>query len=1495
MAWLVAGASRPFLVALLAMMCISSSGAVEELQDQTEEMVMSNIATLSGESKSSDPMEQQFSTISQTLKGVKSGQVSETLNKHFTPTLWKQWQGQVLAKKLDQDTAEGVLNSYLCAKLKDPAVLVNVIDWVRKKGAAGSAGAGAKQSKPAAKEPQTKVGGKTQKLAGKAQKLKGKAQEAKAEAAGAKSENKQLQKKIDSLQAQVSKQKAKTAQEKAKSNIKVEKAKKKATDKAAVAVKTAESKTKETKKQAEKKEEGAKKKEEDAKEKAKTAEKKVSKVKKAAAKKVQSEQKKAQKQTAKADKKVATAKKEEKKVEAKAAKVQAKAKKVVKKAIEVKKEKVAKVATEHQTQAADKEQEQRASSKQESQIKQVEKAAVAKLVKASDPKSFDKSAETALQQSEQEAEVKTVALAKMEKKAQGKVADANEILEHATKINKFVGKADELLKIAKMSEKHVEEVAKKEQRSTVEQATQLQQLEVGRAKAKLAKVKHVLQNAVKDAKQVVQTEDNKLTAKESEFSATKDSMKSEHDSLVKYTQKVAAQRTQLAKVKEDKKAADKNLARAQTGSRLALQSEIPEAIRIANSQVTKRQVQASKAVKDASKLEAGIASNQKQMGALKDSVKLHKAREAGLIKEISNLKNKVIPHTVKITQARIKTIQTSMGPTVNKILQTLHNSQKVPKAVQIVQNALSSKPQKVPMAAQLQKEMEKRKAAEADARILQNEIAGMKKAEAAVVAPVEKVPVNVTSTLKSVAVAKKKTNDVTTALGKLNGMIVTVSAKKKALMADLTGAAPQSAQEIKTMKSLQETNDDLRKLLAAKGRLQNLASQRTENVAKLSADGVDKEKEAASQQAENLTSKSKEASLKVVEMKADIQQQKKAESAATVSAQAIQSKILQTKLLIKAAGSGSAAKQALSKLEDFENQAASLKHEEEEIKKQIKSDGAHIGVQEAAIQSDKHEAAEVLSKAKKDEKKLVVEETEAKDEHKKFAKSAALVVAQATAVTEKHLRQKIETQASAQVAKAESRVAELKARLAAASAAAASVSDSTKQFLENGSKQGIPVSSESGDISSERAAIAQTNKQSQQLEMLDAKAAGKLSTVKAELKLAQTSNQQDAISIAEGKVAQYTNDRNQIKASIKEVKAAKASDQKELSSMEKVQNVESADRNKVAAFQSEALKKWSEVHKIAYGDAKNQLNDVAKMKKAVKGEMLNEHELVLTKDEEIQRLKLALNLATNPQQKQAVQLVESKEVQLQNELERSSKELKGAEARRQELRHLIAKAEQDKDEHHEIIYGAEAQDLVVSIKRGKLHEEALGVALKAAKADVHAIDTQAAQIGPDTPAVEAVNVVEPSQADKPTDLSREKTQLDLEDQLRAEKAKLSKAQAEDEEEALKKSEAELEKQKASLRAQEDKEPTPASTPPQPESTPNPASEDRAKQAAKQAQKLLDAGKESTKNVKKAATEKDKPTQLGESNAIAQNRASLLKAELQLKKQQNLLLKVEGNK
>merc|ERR1712070_81921 len=320
MVWLVAGTSRPFLVVLLAVICISSSGALEELQDQTEEMVLSNVATLSGEPKQSkesiDPMKQKFAKISQALKGVNPPQVHGVLDKHFTAGLWKTWQDQVDAKKLDADTAEGVLNSYLCAQLKNPATLVKVIGWVRKKSAGQAA---AKVEKPGKKEPQKQA------AVDEKAKLKSKADVSKAETKAAKSKNKQLKKKVDKLQAQVSKEKARTAQEKAKTNVKVEKAKKQAAKKAKAAVKTAEKKTKEVQKQAEKDEEHAQKKEEDAKQAAKIAEKKVAKVKKAAAKKVESEQKKAQKQTAKADKKAEAAKKEEKKVQAKVAQVQEKA------------------------------------------------------------------------------------------------------------------------------------------------------------------------------------------------------------------------------------------------------------------------------------------------------------------------------------------------------------------------------------------------------------------------------------------------------------------------------------------------------------------------------------------------------------------------------------------------------------------------------------------------------------------------------------------------------------------------------------------------------------------------------------------------------------------------------------------------------------------------------------------------------------------------------------------------------------------------------------------------------------------------------------------------------------------------------------------------------------------------------------------------------------------------------------------------------------------
>merc|ERR1712070_556889 len=347
-----------------------------------------------------------------------------------------------------------------------------------------------------------------------------------------------------------------------------------------------------------------------------------------------------------------------------------------------------------------------------------------------------------------------------------------------------------------------------------------------------------------------------------------------------------------------------------------------------------------------------------------------------------------------------------------------------------------------------------------------------------------------------------------------------------------------------------------------------------------------------------------------------------------------------------------------------------------------------------------------------------------------------------------------------------------------------------------------------------------------------------------------------------------------------------SAEQKELAGMEKVLNVESADRQKIAAFQSEALQKWSHVHKIAYGNAKDQLQKMEKVKKAVQGEMLNEHEILLTKDEEIQRLKLALNLATNPQAQHAVHKAESKE---------------------QELRHLIAKAEQDHDQHKEITYGAEVQDLVVSIKRGKLHVQALKMALEKARSDVKAADTKAENVQPGTPAAEAVAQATHQSEDKdhkaadegsaPATIDKSPKLKSLEDQLHAEEEKLAQAKEAEEAKALNKSEEALKKQKASLQAEEKKdnkspqEPLePQSAPKQP--SPSSESEDRAQQAANQAQKLLVVGKQSEKDVNKAAATGEVPTRLGES--IQEKRASLLKAELQLKKQQSLLLKVEGD-
>lgn len=1168
-------------------------------------------------------------------------------------------------------------------------------------------------------------------------------------------------------------------------------------------------------------------------------------------------------------------------------------------------------------------QEEKATKKQELEIEAAEAAAVTKLKRSKAPKSFDKSTEAALQKTEELAEVKTVAMGKMMAEAKSKVSDASEILEHATKLNKFVAKSDELLRIAKINQEQVTREAKKEEAATEAAASELQKLKVGRAKAKLAKIKLVLENAVKDARHVVHTEESRLDQKQSELSSTRESLRTAQQDLEKYKGQVAEKRQQMSKTKALQTVAEKNLSRAQAGAQLAQQSEIAEAIRIASSQVSKRTDQVSSARKEQTALKTAVATDDKEISALTDSVQLNSARESSLIKEIAHLNTRVIPKSVKVTKQRIQKIEASMGPAVNKILETLQASQKISKSVLAAQSAVGTKPKKAPLETQLQQEMAKRKAAEADARTLQNEISGMKQAQAQAVkaqvvdsspAPTEQEPVNVTRSLKLVAQAQKKSDDVTNALKKMKSMITQVEDKKKQLMADLTGSAPQSAQEVKTMKHLQQTNVDLRKLKAADTRLQKLAVQRTAHVASLSAAGVQDEKAAASQEAETLTAKAKVASLNVLEAKADIHQGEKDESDLESQAQTIQGKIMQTRLLIKAAGSGDAAHKALAKLEGFENEAASLKLEEAEIRKKLKSEEANIGVQEATIQEDNRKASDVISKANEAETHLLTQEDHAKSEHKEFAKSADLVVAQATAATEKHLRQKIETKASADVAKAEKKVADLKARLTAASEAAASVSDSTKKFLESESSK--PDSSESGDIQAEKAAISLKEKQHKQLADLEQQAAAKLSTVKAELKLAQTSKQSDAIQAAKLKVTQYTNDMKQIKDAKEKVEAGKVQEQKQLASLEKVKDVENFETKKVAAFQSQALKKWGEVHKLAYDAAKGQIKQVNQLKKTVEGAMLHEHEIALTKDEEIEKLKLALNLATNPAEKKVVHKVESKEQQLSHELKRSADELHQAEAHRQDLKHLIAKAEDEKDQHRQIIYGAEAQDLAVSIKRGKLHTAALQVALKQAQTNVNDADKHVEHGNPASPATASDRQNEEQSSEEEEAPPQNDVQA-LEDKLRVEKEKLTKAKHEDAISKSKQQEAKLKREEENLTAQQlqkemhahkvevsspqvlpnvkqDNTPIPETK----SSSPNAQSEpqSRAEQVKAKAKQMLVAGKKSSEVTQKAAAEKDtRPTQMGESDSqdVEEKRALLLKAELQLKKQQSLLLKVES--
>merc|ERR1711934_425141 len=140
-------ATRHLCVAVVLAACVFITGScVEEAEDGLEKQIFDSIAPLLsdsdghgdlGESVEEDPSDGQetivekLGAINKLLRKAKPQEASAVLQKHFTKGLWKQWGKHVKAKELDTDTAEGILNSYLCSKLKNPKMLVSVINWVR--------------------------------------------------------------------------------------------------------------------------------------------------------------------------------------------------------------------------------------------------------------------------------------------------------------------------------------------------------------------------------------------------------------------------------------------------------------------------------------------------------------------------------------------------------------------------------------------------------------------------------------------------------------------------------------------------------------------------------------------------------------------------------------------------------------------------------------------------------------------------------------------------------------------------------------------------------------------------------------------------------------------------------------------------------------------------------------------------------------------------------------------------------------------------------------------------------------------------------------------------------------------------------------------------------------------------------------------------------------------------------------------------------------------
>jgi len=1415
-----------WLILSLAAVCITTS-ALEEVIDPDEQRLFDSLAPLLSDSPppgelgesvdlSTEPengtqVTQKLSVINKKLVAATHSEVVSTLDKLFTPALWEEWNSEVAKKKLEPDTATGILNSYLCANVKDARVLVQAVEWVKKNSGAGpkdtaadSVQADEKQAEEKKVEEKKKnveekevegqkVEEKEEKVNGKKtgekkteeKKVEEEKDETKEEKEAVKAKDRAVaatdkaetaseatidtkaekeakvasqeksavveaekdqemvkkdeatkvlevehQKKEQKLEKKVDQAAAKIDAEKVKADKKVAQAVKEEQKKAAGEVKAAEDKAATAEKAVERAEQQVTKAE-------KQAEKKMKQVEDKAAEKVEGEKVKAEKKAEKkvveakveAEKEVAQAKQKEQAAEKQVEDVKKQAKQKVEtvKAQVVKKQDVQIDVQEVQVQ-------KQVQKKVKKEIKKAEVAAVASI----SAKSQSAPAQNVVQQvatEEKEAEVKTLSLSSLLAESKTKVADATEILIHATKINKFVSKSDELLHIAKMGHEQVLDEAKKQEKIAEQKAKDLKQLQVKTAKAQLADYKMILENAIKDANQMVDNEQNKLKTQEQALHATRVTVEADSARLEKLKSDIAPKQSNLLKLQAATADDNKALARAQGGLRLAEQSEIPEAVRIASERIRKIQSESQAELNEVRQVESTVKNMEGKYQILAASVEARQKAEIEQTRAVDALKSNELPKLTAETQARIRALEGDMGKKIDAILLVIKDA--TPKGIQKIRTAIG----KAAIENPLEQEKVKRAAAETSAAQFKQQIQQLQETQKVIMGTIEgpggmgKLEQDAASDVELVQKATTNTEKIVKQAEQVKDLKSTLKGKKAELETQLSTSAPGSAKEVATLKELEAVNSDEKTMMVEGAKVEEAASKNTQALAVAASKGVVDEKKLEA-------AKVLEASTKVHAAQASIGADLKQISDANqkiavdkVSKSSVMAKIQEIKMLIKA-NNGTDYSVAIKQLEGYEKRAESIAAEESQLASSVKVATASIKVQKAVVADSaaKLGAAEKASATATNALKAT--EVKAKAEHDKFEGGGALAQSEAKAVTESQEAQKELAVSEMKAENSQKENTQLKEKLAASSAASVAVAEDTEKFVKKNASPDSPSLDKKlkGDIAGVKKAI----KQKKELAALASKASSKVSSSKAELELANEEGNPKAAAKAAAKVTQYSQDVKKIQVAKKMVAAKQLSEQQEIQELHQLENSETTVNDKVEGFEKGALKKWGQVHQMAEASAKQEMDQVDQIQKEVNQDKV----VIASKDSQISKLKLALNMAMNPQTVKQVAKIETRETEIRNELARSESSYQAGLKKHEETKASLEKAALEGDQHAEMILGAQDQDLKVALKRAKFHLEGLSLALNKEQDVAAAQEKSHETIEPDTPAADLVHKVE---------------------------------------------------------------------------------------------------------------------------------------------------------